>query len=186
LFAEAASFLGLKYEEKENPIMTEPIHPPWFKRLSPHKSTRRAKITHIVLHNTDTSTFSSPVYWFINKNSKVSAHAIIPRNPQDSVPFSGKAGEICIPVWEKYAAWHAGVSMYNHKSLGIEIVAGGGLKGMTAWQEDTTIQLIKYWMRKYNIPRENILGHYEVKATSCPGHIWRTADDLNSWINKNF
>lgn len=192
LFQEAAGYLGIRYipgGDKENPIEPAPIpgkieHPPYFNYLSPHKSKRTSKITHIVLHNTDTATFSSPVYWFKNPRSRVSAHAIIQRNPQDSVAFCGDVGKICIPVWERDKAWHAGNA--NNMSLGIEIVAGGGLKGMTPWQEKTTIQLIKHWMHKYGIKKENIVGHRTVSNTSCPVHIWSTEKELRSWVEKNF
>jgi N-acetylmuramoyl-L-alanine amidase CwlA len=36
---------------------------------------------------------------------------------------------------------------------------------------DNMARLCRYLMNKYNIPKENVLRHYDVSGKSCPGII---------------
>jgi N-acetylmuramoyl-L-alanine amidase len=65
---------------------------------------------------------------------------------------------------------------FNHKSLGICIV-GNFDKGPLPWDKaEVLVHLIQRLMKKYNIPKENVLGHRETyilrnkpMEKSCPG-----------------
>lgn len=47
------------------------------------------------------------------------------------------------------------------------------------------VKLTKYLMRKYNIPKENVVRHFDVTGKNCPGIIgWNTANILNPTTGK--
>ena len=57
---------------------------------------------------------------------------------------------------------------YNHNSIGICLI---GKKSFTAEQILSTIRLVSDLMDMYNIPVENVLGHYETPKSNgktCP------------------
>jgi N-acetylmuramoyl-L-alanine amidase CwlA len=185
-FDVAQDLLNVPFENEtpiDNPI-EDVAHPAYFWALSPNKSSRGGtQIKKIVLHNTAGS-FSSAVNWFMNKQSRVSAHAIIQRNPDDSIKFCGQSGKIAIPVPENEKAWHCSTS--NADSLGIEIAADANNRGMTDWQEKRVIELVKFWLKKYGLSKKDIFAHRELSSTDCPSLIWPTQADWEKWIDKNF
>lgn len=130
----------------------------------------RAKIDHIVLHNTE-GTVSSAISRFMNSAEQVSAHYII-----------GRDGKVTKMVQEAYTAWHSGNWVMNHRSIGIEIEAGGGTgTGMTDVQHLRVIDSVKIIMKKYGVGIANILPHRDCVATSCPGSIWPNDDVFSAW-----
>jgi hypothetical protein len=140
---------------------------------SPNKSERGATISHIILHNTAGS-FAGAVSWLCDPASKVSAHLVISRTGRTAqlVPFVAKA-------------WHAGNARYNANSIGIEIEATTGQRGMTPDQEQKVIDWCRYLMHKYEIPAANVLVHRMVGSTTCPVFIWETNDQFYAWRKKN-
>ena len=92
--------------------------------------------------------------------SKVSCHYFIKRN-----------GSIILMVPEIYEAWHAGKSKWkkdkslNQKSIGIEISNKGhqfGYQNFNYKQIKSLIKLSKFLIKKYNLKKENILGHSDI------------------------
>ena len=92
--------------------------------------------------------------------SKVSCHYFIKRN-----------GSIILMVPEIYEAWHAGKSKWkkdkslNQKSIGIEISNKGhqfGYQNFNNKQIKSLIKLSKFLIKKYNLKKENILGHSDI------------------------
>ena len=136
---------------------------------SPNQSERNGSITHIVLHNTDGG-FSGSVSWLCNPAARASAHLVIGRDGQTAqlVPFEKKA-------------WHAGNSRYNANSIGIEIEATNSQRGMTDEQQLKVFSWVKYLMRKYDIPVDNVIIHRWVRNTDCPGLVWPTDDEFKAW-----
>lgn len=67
----------------------------------------------------------------------------------------------------------------NYKSLGICLPGNFMTEVPTVEQLTSLLELLKKLMSKYNIPKENVLGHREVKgaSTSCPG------DNLQKWVS---
>ncbi len=95
-----------------------------------------------------------------NFNSKVSCHYFIKTN-----------GEIIKMVPDLYIAWHAGISSWkkdkllNSRSIGIEISNPGhqhGYKNFNKKQVKSIVKISKLLMRKYNIKKENVLGHSDI------------------------
>lgn len=108
--------------------------------------------------------------------------------------FVGFQGEVWQSVEDKNIAWHCGAKKYKHaecrnsNSIGIELcVRNKGNKAATSrdWYfEDITvlkaIALTKELMKKYGIPAERVIRHYDVTGKICPnpyvynhtGHTW--------------
>ena len=95
-----------------------------------------------------------------NPKSTVSCHYFIKRN-----------GDILRMVEDNKVAWHAGKSRWknmsnlNRFSLGIEIQNKGHLinyQNFPKKQIFSSIKLIKNLMDKYNIKKENVLGHSDI------------------------
>lgn len=99
--------------------------------------------------------------------------------------FVGHDGVIWQSVEDANAAWHCGSKTgYKHpecrnaNSIGIEMcVRKANTKSMNANNKDwyfedatvdSTVELTKYLMKKYNIPPKNVIRHYDVTGKVCP------------------
>ncbi|MCB6610422.1 N-acetylmuramoyl-L-alanine amidase [[Clostridium] symbiosum] len=96
--------------------------------------------------------------------------------------FVGFQGEIWQSVEDKNIAWHCGAKVYKHpecrngNSIGIELcVRNRGSQADTSrdWYfEDSTVEsatmLTRELMKKYRIPAECVLRHYDVTGKICP------------------
>ncbi len=100
--------------------------------------------------------------------------------------FVGHQGEIWQCVEDSNIAWHCGSLKYKHKycrnsnSIGIEMCC----RKNDSWYFEpqtiaATIDLTKELMKKYNIPKENVLRHYDVTNKVCPEPFVRNIDDWN-------
>lgn len=123
-------------------------------------------ISLLVYHYTTGGTPQGIVEWW-EKSRSGSAHYII-----------DKDGKIygCVPEIKK--AWHAG--NYNTMSIGIEFCAKIGEK-LTDEQTEAGVKLSKDIAARHPINR--ISGHrFLGQATSCPGSLWDSADELDKWV----
>jgi len=79
-------------------------------------------------------------------------------------------------VKDENIAWHCGAFFYKHKScrnnnsIGIEMCCymNGDELDISDTVVNKTIELVKELMKKYNIPVENVLRHYDVTGKNCP------------------
>lgn len=182
LFDEAKQLLAnAEYGNHHHPGTAELVSKPPIKAFiqSPNHSNRAgADIDTIVVHYTTAGNVQSTINHFLNPASEVSAHYIIDKN-----------GDIYQMVKDGDKAFHA--TRANRTSIGIEHVAKVGDR-LTEVQEKSSIQLIKWLMTEYKIPKENIKAHKQVSSTSCPGNIFGDViDDTNlpefkEWVGKNF
>lgn len=129
---------------------------------------RKNKIEFIVIHYTGNNgdTGKSNCNYFKKANKNASAHYFIDED------------EICQSVEDKDIAWHCGTkgTYYHNKcrnsnSIGVEICSEKDSKGNFYFNEQTlnnAINFVKYLMKKYNIPTENILRHYDITHKICP------------------
>lgn len=98
--------------------------------------------------------------------------------------FVGFEGEIWQSVEDEDIAWHVGASSYVHpecrnsNSIGIELCvrkkshATLNATDKDWYFEDATVQsaiaLTKALMKKYNIPADHVIRHYDVTGKICP------------------
>ncbi len=120
----------------------------------------KKKIIFIIIHYTGMKKESEAINKLCDGKSKVSSHYFIKSD-----------GKILNLVPDLYEAWHAGKSNWkkfkslNKYSLGIEINNPGhyhGYKKFTSKQIFSLIKLLKYLKKKFNIKKQNILGHSDI------------------------
>lgn len=96
----------------------------------------------------------------------------------------GHEGEIFQIVEDDDVAWHCGAKSYKHatcrntNSIGIEMAVKKKNTGtLNATDKDwyftpqtvaTAVELTRQLMKKYNIPAENVIRHYDVTGKICP------------------
>lgn len=173
-------------------------------RFSTVNTTAKAnrKIKYIVIHYTASVSSSgksdeSVAAWFARTASKASADFIV---DDDSVTqFNGDI--------ENRYTWHCGGSQYctkggslykkcvNANSIGIEICSTNSSNTVKNPNDKTwyftdavlnnAIELVKLLMKKYNIPIENVIRHYDVNGKLCPGIIgWnKDSNDESAWLD---
>ena len=118
------------------------------------------KIKYLIFHYTGMASEKKAIQRLISKTSKVSCHYFIKKN-----------GEIIKMVPDKFIAWHAGVSCWkshknlNDKSIGIEIQNSGhsgNYEKFSIKQIKSLLFLTKVLKKKYQIKRQNFLGHSDI------------------------
>ncbi len=124
------------------------------------KRRSKSKVKYLIFHYTGMKSEKRAIQKLTNFNSKVSCHYFIKTN-----------GEIIKMVPDLYIAWHAGISSWkkdkllNSRSIGIEISNPGhqhGYKNFNKKQVKSIVKISKLLMRKYNIRKENVLGHSDI------------------------
>ena len=124
----------------------------------PKRSKKLIKF--IVIHYTGMKKQSEAINRLSNYKAKVSSHY-----------FVTNEGKILNLVPDLYEAWHAGESSWrkfkslNKHSIGIEINNPGHdyqYKYFSKKQISSTIKLLKNLMKKYNIKKQDILGHSDI------------------------
>lgn len=109
--------------------------------------------------------------YFAGGNRGASAHYFVDFN-----------GDVYQSVEDHNSAWHCGANSYKHpkcrntNSIGIELccrTTGDKTKADANWYfEDATvkaaIELTKELMKKYNIPEDHVIRHYDVTGKTCP------------------
>ena len=136
-------------------IFAEKISPNFNRKKRP-----KNMIKFLIIHYTGMQSERESINRLCNPNSKVSCHYLI-----------NSSGKIYRLVSEKNTSWHAGKSKWqkyrnlNSYSLGIELVNKGhrwGYKNFKAIQIKNLIKLCKYLKKKYNLKKQNILGHSDI------------------------
>ena len=138
--------------------MSQPIIYNKFK--SDNYDQRKFDISLVIIHFTETKTFTDALNLLTSKEKKVSCHYLI-----------DKSGDIFNLVDLDKRAWHAGESMWgnyddiNSRSVGIEIVNSGEIitENYTSKQLGSLSDLLIKLLKEYNI--ENILGHSDIAPT---------------------
>ena len=141
-----------------------------------------SQIKYIVIHYTanDGDTDENNGNYFANNVIKTSAHYFV---DDDSVTQS---------VPDNYIAWHCGAKTYKHKecrntnSIGIEICddVKNGVIYPSAKTIQNVLELTKTLMKKYKIPKENVIRHYDVTGKSCPLYWVNNTKWYNEFWNK--
>jgi N-acetylmuramoyl-L-alanine amidase len=120
------------------------------------ESSQVRNIGFIILHHIEADSVNHAVEML--KEHQVSSHFLIDEN-----------GDIFELVDENNIAYHAGVSNWqgieglNKCSIGIEFINSKAFeKNFQEAQMKAGLELCKYLMNKYNIKRENVIGHSDI------------------------
>lgn len=143
------------------------------------------RIKYIVLHytaNPDSSAYANAKY-YASTYVGASAHY-----------FVDWTETIYRGVADDDIAWHVGASHYKHpycrnsNSIGIEMCCHKTNKSHidaydTDWYLDdmtiaNAVELTRYLMAKYNVPKENVIRHFDVTGKYCPT-MW--VQDPSRW-----
>jgi hypothetical protein len=145
---------------------------------SPNYSSRNgACIDVVVLHCTTAANVEGTIAWFLDGNSRVSAHYVVDKN-----------GDIYQMVRDECSAWHA--KTLNPRSIGIEHV-GTATDRLTEAQSVASAGLVRWLTAAYRIPVANVVGHRFAPGnegtTDCPNHLFgdATAGAVAEWVNSN-
>lgn len=138
-----------------------------------------SNIKFIVMHYTanDGDTDENNGKYFANNYVGASAHYFVDGNSiTQSVP-------------DDYNAYHCGAYRYKHptcrnsNSIGIEICdeRRNGVVYPTNETISNALELAKYLMEKYNIPKENVIRHYDVTGKLCPAYWCGNSNNDGLW-----
>ena len=136
-------------------------------RRENHGGVRSSKAKYLVVHftanNGDTARNNGD--YFAREKVGASAHYFVDDK------------EIVCSVDPNYVAWHCGGEAYIHpkcrnsNSIGVELCSRVDKDGMYYFTEETmdkAIELIRWLMRKHDIPIENVIRHFDVTGKNCP------------------
>jgi monofunctional glycosyltransferase len=142
---------------------------------SPNSSSRNGvDVDMIVLHCSTAATVEGTIHWFLNRQSRVSAHYVVDKN-----------GDIYQMVRDDCSAWHAKTA--NSRSIGIEHV-GTAADRLTDAQSTASAELVRWLATEYGIPAANVVGHRFAPGnegtTDCPNHLFgeETAGAVAKWV----
>jgi len=138
-----------------------------------------SNIKYIVVHYTsnDGDTDENNGKYFKNNVVKSSAHYFV---DDDSVTQS---------VPDNFIAYHCGAKVYKHdkcrntNSIGVEICddVKNGVVYPSAKTIANALEVVEWLMKKYNVPKSNILRHWDVTGKLCPAYWCGTAAKDNAW-----
>lgn len=128
---------------------------------------RTQKVKYIVIHYTagDGDTARNNGDYFRNNRVGASAHWFV----DDT--------EAVLSVEEHFVAYHCGGTVYVHpecrngNSVGVELCSRRDKDGMYYFTQktvDNAVELVRELMKKYNVPPENVIRHYDVTGKICP------------------
>lgn len=133
-----------------------------------------SQIKYIVIHYTgnDGDRSINNCKYFQNNVVEVSAHYFV----DDTTIYRS--------VPDNYIAWHCGANKYycgarNTNSIGVEMcdTYRNGKYELSAKTRANVVELVAELMKKYNVPIENVVRHYDVSHKKCPAYfVDNTAD----------
>lgn len=132
---------------------------------------KRKRTKYIVVHYTSNhgDTAKNNADYFARERIKVSAHFFVDEK------------EIWSSVPENYVAWHCGAKRYRHpkcrnaNSIGVEICMNDRAGELRMDSIEHAAQLVHKLMKRYQIPVENVIRHYDVTGKMCPA--WMVQDN---------
>lgn len=140
---------------------------------------RREGIKFIVVHYTanDGDTAKGNCNYFAKSGRNASAHYFVDEN------------NVYQSVADSDTAWSVGASSYvhtkcrNNNSISVEMCSKKDLSGNYFIEEKTVsnaVELVKELMKKYHVPTESVLRHYDVTGKKCPEPFVR---DTAQWVD---
>ena len=150
------------------------------------------KIEYIVIHYTanDGDTDEANAKYFKNNVVKASAHYFV---DSDSVTQSVNDNYVAYSVGgKKYPSCSStgGGKYYgkctNSNSISIEICDDkkNGIIYPSEATIENALQLTRELMKKYNVPKECVIRHFDVVGKLCPGYWCGTASNNKKWLTE--
>ena len=131
-----------------------------YKSLSFGIRKKDSSLNYIIIHYSAIKSYKEALSYLSERKNKVSSHF-----------FINKSGEIFYLVDLKNRAWHAGRSYWkgiidiNSESIGIEMDNSGhhyDFENYNPKQIKSLIRLLKYISKRFNINKQNVLGHSDI------------------------
>jgi N-acetylmuramoyl-L-alanine amidase CwlA len=157
----------------------KPIVDKLAKRANYGSARSADKVKYIVIHYTanDGDSAKGNANYFATKIVKASAHYFVDDN------------YIYRAVPENYVAYAVGGKKYNNaggrlygqvtnaNSISVELcdTLKNGVYYPTERTIDNALELVKYLMKRYNIPAHRVIRHYDVNGKACPAY----------WVNES-
>ncbi len=146
------------------------------RRITSYNFSSGNNVKYIVIHDTgnyDDSAWANANY-FNGGNRSASAHYFV--DEQETYQI--------VEDWN--AAWHVGdgngrYGITNFNSIGIEMCKTNGDIGTAT--VNRTIELTAQLMKKYNVPIDKVVRHYDASRKSCP-NTWRLYNWARWWVFK--
>ncbi len=144
-----------------------------------YRKKRNDKIKYIVIHYVGaTGGAEANAKYYANNNVGASAHYFVGHSQEDGAVYRSVPDECC--------AWHCGGTKYYHacrndSAIGIEMCCHKLSDGTWCFDNvtvDKTVELVRELMKKYNIPAENVIRHYDVTYKVCPAPF---VNDVHAW-----
>lgn len=119
---------------------------------------------YIVIHYTSNNgdTAKNNADYFAREKVGASAHFFVDENQiWESVP-------------ENETAWHCGAKHYKHSecrnanSIGVEICMNDKTGKIRQGSINNAAKFVRELMKKYNVPPQNVLRHYDITFKCCP------------------
>ena len=144
---------------------------------------RKQKIQFLVIHYTANNgdLAKSNCNYFKSPNRNASAHYFVDEK------------EVWQSVEDNNTAWHCGTNgkyyhnkCRNYNAIGIELCSERDSKGNYYFNKETinnAIVLTKMLMKKYNIPIENVVRHYDITRKPCPAPFVNNSITWNNFKN---
>jgi len=131
-----------------------------YKSLSFGIRKKDSSLNYIIIHYSAIKSYKEALSYLSERKNKVSSHF-----------FINKSGEIFYLVDVINRAWHAGRSYWkgiidiNSESIGIEMDNSGhhyDFENYNPKQIKSLIRLLKYISKRFNINKQNVLGHSDI------------------------
>lgn len=150
------------------------------------------KLNQTYMSNNNSYDTNDPVYIVVHNTDNYAASADSKRHAmaQSAGNIKGASAHVYVDDVEAYQAtpfnrgcWHVGVNYgknnlfgkcHNRNSIGIEICCNAGYDYEKAF--NNAVEVVKDLMKKYNIPAERVVQHYDVCTKNCPSEIRKKGD----------
>lgn len=140
-------------------------------------------VRYIVIHYVgQVSSAKNNCVYFKNNSVLASAHFFVDSAIWQSTPLSRSAWH-CGGELQDYGKSEGGATLHrvcnNSNSIGIELCCKKDKHGRIVPSDEaikTAIPLVKWLMKKYNIPASRVVRHFDVTGKCCPnGYISRSS-----------
>ena len=150
------------------------------------------KLNQTYMSNNNSYDTNDPVYIVVHNTDNYASAADAKRHAmaQSAGNIKGASAHVYVDDTEAYQAtpfnrgcWHVGVNYgknnlfgkcHNRNSIGVEICCNAGYDYEKAFMN--AVEVVKDLMKKYNIPAERVVQHYDVCTKNCPSEIRKKND----------